>query len=413
MTLRSALYRSRTLLTIVFLPVFVHLLEYWAVFAAPEGRVADGYLTRATTPRTLKIVTIAIDDDDYREFFDGSSPLDAAALMRLVAAMQGAEPLVIGVDILTESAAYTEALTVGGAGPEPAWTQVDESRVPVVWAAGIEGAAEVKSVNFIEWMWGKHDEVYLNAGPVRGRAANTIPEDGINWGVPVFPSEYDRAVRRLSRHWKSLRSGTAHETFAGEIAHIYSGGRSDMYGDDVFMTWGAIDTATDSHRVRDMFECPARRRGTTGFICEEWTRKPDAGKLEGAIVLLGGTFGASRDFFPTPLGERTPGLVINAHAVRAEILGPPIGELPRLVTWLIDVCVGVLIVLIFKVRPHSKDVVWRVVATAVLGVAAAVVSYSVLFVHCHVLWLSWIAMLLTGLMLHILVSETPQMKMTH
>jgi CHASE2 domain-containing sensor protein len=417
MTRRPTLKECVRALLISFgLAVFVHLLEYQGCYAAAEGRVADVYLTGGIqSSETLNIVTVAIDDGDYEAFFDASSPLDPASLLRLVASVQDGKPAVIGVDILTDSTAYTDPAYLTEKQLDlNAWQRT--SAVPVVWAAGIaEGTGAVQPVSFLEWMNDHHEELHLDPGRVHGLPAG----DRITWGVPVFPSEHDRSVRRLSRHWRSTTTGGEGPTFAGEIARKYcelatrcSDYHALAHHKEVFVTWDRR-RARENHHVRDLFECTSPKPVVRGGVCEAWQWR-HAIDIEGAIVILGGTFGASRDFFATPLDQRTAGLIINAHAVQSEILGPPVGELSRRITFVLDVVVGLVVSLFIFGRVFQSDRVgWRVALTGALGVAAAAISYFVLFPRFHILWLSWIAMLLTGLMLHIAVGEAKHLRVEH
>jgi hypothetical protein len=46
-----------------------------------------------------------------------------------------------------------------------------------------------------------------------------------------------------------------------------------------------------------------------------------------------------------------------------------------------------------------------------LGATLAVISYVVVFRRGHILWLSWIAMLLTGLTWHIVLTEARHLRL--
>src|SRR5262249_51017321 len=64
--------------------------------------------------------------------------------------------------------------------------------------------------------------------------------------------------------------------------------------------------------------------------------------LGGRVVLLGGSYQAGRDRYPTPVGMLT-GVEILAHSIETELA--PITELSEMLTW-IDVGLGALLVVV-------------------------------------------------------------------
>lgn len=243
-------------------------------------------------------------------------------------------------------------------------------------------------------------------------------------------------MRRLPRKWHMRDGGDSREgqiaelptprSFAGAIAAAFCEKLPPCPspdGDEVFISYGSTVSVQPDYYVRELFECdnPEAHR------CTKWSVKT-AELLANRIVLLGGTFQASRDFHDTPAGSRTPGLIVNAHAVQAEIHGPAVRELGRVVTIALDVLVGLTIGFLFshnahavvtrwlrrvpslRAKIHGDQVLWRTVASFGLAIGAAIASVLLLFVG--ILWLSWIGMVLVGVSWHI-VTETPHMRMLH
>jgi len=386
----------------------------------------------------VKVLTVAIDDQDYRDYFNSTSPLDAAALMQLIAAFQSKQPKVIGVDILTDTAEYTngnyervEALNKAKA-IIPAWG------IPIVWAVSADVVHHTEP-NFFAWVAGRHEELLLKPGFVLGAS----PSDPLGWGVPVFPSDRDRAVRRLPRSWSGEHTHAPGPTFAGAVANVYCLSSDCEYErpkegehEEVFLSYDRRAGVAPDYRLSELFDCPSdkKRPSPKGTLCEKLTWKGDLraeADIRGSIVIVGGTYGASRDFFAMPTGERTAGLQLNAQAVRAEIEGQTIREFPRWLTILLDMGVGLLIAFLFTDRPHrwigraltwrpslrerwqdhASGVLWRVGVTfVVLGGGVFVVSRYVLFPWFDLLWLSWVGMLLTGLAFHIAVAEAGHLR---
>jgi hypothetical protein len=298
-----------------------------------------------------------------------------------------------------------------------------------VWAAS--GDVEKRpQPRLAFWRWqflGEHEESHLNSGDVIGGPAAS---SGALWGIPVFPVDRDRAVRRLPRRWYEREM--PRRTFAGTVADLYcershacaeraSEHSSEPPHGDIFVSYGSFVSRTPDYYVRDLFEC--EQPVTPGQPCRRWRPKPESNEdaetnLPGSVVLIGGTFGASRDFFDTPSGERTSGLIVNAHAVAAEIHGPVISEFSPLVTLSLDVLVGLWIAYLFgPTSAHQVGRVlqralgspkwlsadraeWRVLASLFAVIVLAVLSYPLLH-WTHIIWFSWIGMILVGVSWHL------------
>jgi hypothetical protein len=444
------------------LALTIHWFEFKGVFAGAEGIIADWYLSLTDTSRGVKIMTIAIDDEDYSRFFNRTSPLDPTALMEFVRSVHLLGPSVVGVDILTDSPEFRVSYEKGAALPRGA---------PTVWAAPGEVRARTP-LGFGQWLWGSHEGLLLAPGNVLGKAAPVVEAkhdagrhapghdadeprcegrhivepgvsgDATRWGVPVFPRERDRVVRRLPRCWDDERHDK-HRTFAGAVADEYCGrpnecaafettddGKRRPKGGDLFVSYGSAVSRTPDYFVRDLFECNPKAPEDRPHLCTSWKRKPteEGSRIPATIVLIGGTFGASRDFFDTPSGERTSGLVANAHAVNAEIHGPVISELSPFWTLILDFVVGMGIGFVFGPTSHTwlgwlfrrsadtqarwkHESRWRVVTTIALALALALSSYPLLLLF-GILWFTWVGMILVGVAWH-LVWETRHMSMQH
>lgn len=416
--------------------VAVHYLEFKGFFAGAEGLVANSYLTIANaTSNESNIRTVAIDDSDFRDYFGMKSPLDPARVVQLVEGVHMAMPKIVGVDILTESSDYHEQ----HGSPDLRVRLATLGRgMRTVWAAPAE-VKERPALAFRAWLLrGEHDESLLAAGTVLGRQAEEI--DSRLWGVPVFPLDRDRVVRRLPRRWHD-QADRKHKTFAGAVADRYcahssscdSKKRGKSEG-DIFISYNSTVSRTPDYFVRNLFDCEWEQAGDGSRRCRAWTWKANSEAMKDLnekIVLIGGTFGASRDFFDTAEGERTSGLIVNAHAVQAELRGPFISELSPPVTLWLDILVGFSIAYLFGPSSHrhigrilrpvprlgqwfrtqADRTGWRVAGSIILAVVVGLLSYPLLGL-LDILWFSWIGMVLVGVSWH-LVSETRHMRLEH
>jgi CHASE2 domain-containing sensor protein len=402
---------ARDILVIVLLAFALQFLEYAGVFASGESKVADFYLSKAKPSNDRRrVLTIGIIEDEYSKWFNSTSPLDPLGVAQLVASLGRLKPRAVGVDILTE---WNET-TIKNPDLQQTLTEIRQlnKETPIVWASSAKG--EVKPPSFWHWLTGHHDTIAVEPGKVLGHDVGDGETD--KWGVPVFPLDHDRSVRRFPRTWSNLYDNELEypSTFARQVAAEFcqwpgSGCRNLGDAKEVFLSYEQTPAslATD-FSVGDLFECePAL---PADQICRKWVPKTGARLPEDVAILLGGTFKASRDFYATPLGENTAGLLINARAVEAEMIGPRVLEASRGLSFVLDVIIGALITGIFSFTPkwlatlsRSRALGLRVVVSFALGALA--IPFSYFLFTMGVLWLSWVGMLLTVLSWHVILEQ--------
>jgi CHASE2 domain-containing sensor protein len=400
-------------------------LEYAGVFANAEGIVANWYLADRTTQySTSRIVTVAIDDLDFKNWFNGKSPLDEETFFRLLEVFPSTQASVIGVDILTDSERYR---TVADG---KRLSSLMNGPIPLVLAAEAVAPQEEKT-NFALWLLGHHDELVTRPGNVLGRSVTELQREAekAKWGIPLFPADLDRTVRRLPRTLLDERNPKPRRptirTFAAAVRAAFCDTskacdnkkfkNEEQKNSEFYISYGQNVSLSADYAVRELFDCMTLgvKNSPQENLCQEWKWDPtDGARLDDAIVLLGGTYGTSRDFFLTPAGQRISGLIMNAHAVHGEIHGPVVKEHERFQIFLLDVWFGLLIAFCFTLTSWLQPE--RAWLGAVLSISLAIVAIAFFFVprllDSGILWLSWTGILLMGVSWHI-VTETRNMRM--
>src|ERR1019366_7567111 len=112
-----------------------------------------GFVTRNTG-----VVIVDINDHDYKDLFQGQSPLNPAILIELVDAIAKAKPKAIGVDIVTDPAVWT--------------TIQAPSNIPIVWAYRPDNP-EGKSLPPTDTAWGSPK--WPTNGPVVRQYLRLVP----------------------------------------------------------------------------------------------------------------------------------------------------------------------------------------------------------------------------------------------
>jgi CHASE2 domain len=303
--------RARGLIALGLAWVFQALLQEAHFFDRYDQADADHYArTTPLAPRFSDHITIVVvTEDDYRDVFGSRSPLDSAALLRLVAAVQSYKPRAIGVDFLT--ADWTTPLPASSVG----------TNQTIVWARDGRPATDLNQFSEIPILtqWS-------------GVVGYLTPPAGLCFAAPVYQPDADGVVRTYSTVVEVQRPGASqaalYPTMAYVLASAYSDGTFDCHGDPDRAV-KRIRVTGENHNIRVLTASDVLRDAKLSRRFEPY--------LAGRIVLLGGAF-AGRDLFATSSGYIS-GVTVLAHAIESEISGS-VRELPIWANLLIGLVVS-------------------------------------------------------------------------
>lgn len=86
-----------------------------------ETIVSDADMRLNPPPTDSPVAIVNINDDDYRNLFVGTSPLDPALLQTLISDIAKGEPAVIGIDIDTSSPRFATQFKLESWTPRIVW----------------------------------------------------------------------------------------------------------------------------------------------------------------------------------------------------------------------------------------------------------------------------------------------------
>ena len=230
------------------------------------------------------ITIVEVTDTDYRsDLFKSQSPLNPEALMRLVSAVQGYRPRVIGLDVITDWPAPLKGIAL-------------DARVPVVWARdGLEDPDAPGSL-----IWNK----------VRGMEA---PSTDICFAVPTNQPDSDGTIRHyevsVGARNDNSESIALFPTMARVLASPFEDRPLDCRTAPEALPKRINFTGKD-HHFRPLHALEVLRDSVEGRYFGQY--------LTDRIVIIGGTYAAARDRFPSA-GGYLDGVQILAHSVESEI----------------------------------------------------------------------------------------------
>jgi hypothetical protein len=346
--LRTAVFAA------ALLTVGTQFLEYHGWFAGPEGRILDFLLGRGSrkTASASPIAVVEIDDAAYASCFNSTSPLDPSVVGSLVKEVAVLHPTVIGVDILTDAPRYSSRY-------QSMAVEFRSPRRRIIWISGAE-KSHFEVAPFYWWLFGSHNHLIVKPTAVLGyEPGELIDHPEIAWGLSVFPPDDDAGLRRFPRKIEASadpQTSVFRESRCGWariVAEEYCKGTGNCHqhkqaADEIFLSYDK-DPPTE-FKLSQLASCAAPGTLVSGGARWQEFTKTAPGKM----VLIGGTFGSSRDFYATPNG-RVPGLLINAYAAQAEIDGDFIQETHRPVAVVFDFLIGCFIGLVVFSHQVFKD----------------------------------------------------------
>jgi CHASE2 domain-containing sensor protein len=326
----SAAVRSRGFLRYLLRPAHLvvvlgvmgagQLIEHLGWLDSSNAALLDSFYILTHRDIASKVAIVDITEDDYKQLFRETSPLDPKLLKGLVDTIAVFRPLAIGVDIDTSAAGFQRLEARSG-------------RPPVVWAVA---ARQQLSSGTWQRLHGREPELMLD--PVLGKPWT----ESLRTGLSIFLLDPDNTVRRYSRSYRvSAPSGQPRdlETLPAAVAHAALGKPSEE---------------TESRSVLIRFPRPpsAAARLPASFVLHassEHARQPGQpwprllNLLTDRVVLVGGTYSAARDSLTTPYGAMS-GLDVIAAAAATELAGGGMDEVERAVMLLLDVALAVLLI---------------------------------------------------------------------
>lgn len=334
--------RARGIVVSILCLLIVQWVEYQGWFSLINGRILSAILrnhaTAAESPASKHVFVVDIDDKAYRDCFQGTSPMSPDGVMQIVDAVADANPKAIGVDIMTEDPKYRNHIA-----------KLHEYASSIVWISENQVDTPPEVASFPAWLLGGSDVETISPACVLGWPPFQVPGSRqTNWGVPIYPHDTDGNVRRFPRKVQiaatDTQSGGIVPSFASRVGDVYCQPQcSAESADEVYISYAV--KKPERYRLEDLFTCSSDG-AAHDIVMKQSRHESFADTVRGGIVLIGGTFEQSLDFYQTPLNSRLPGLFVNAYAIKAQLDGNGFVELRQPLSWMLDLLLGILIVFV-------------------------------------------------------------------
>ena len=363
------LWKKKTLAALLLVMVPIWFVERTRPFELLKGALVDAFASSSTSDTPKDLLIVQIDRDDYKDLFDGKSPLYPAGVMQLIKAVKSLPSTkVVGVDIDTSDLQWA---------CEPLGDDLIGSGSQVVWAA-VPLDSHGSEVSLAPVVGGR---VY-NQSQI-GLARLPQDEDGyvrafysgyaVSGGIP----HYHDASSPLCQNGLPTRKPDEIQALepAGEMAAFFRviakpGTKFSKDEEKKYLRF----TGDRNYNFHKVSASHFIRRDDNGTFHPQKLDATGAQRFQPSIVLIGGVYLEARDEYYTPLGPMS-GVELLANGVESEIQ-KAISEVGFLKAFSFDLVATILILLIYFVYPERPlaALVWC--GLAIVGaIVAAVWSY--------------------------------------
>lgn len=385
-------YFAKALVVVVAISLLTFALDHFGWLKSWETAALDRLLILKQRVPTHDIAVVEIDDADYEQLFHETSPLDPETLTDIIDAIARNQPKLIAV------ALDTSARVFKGVKPSPNWP-------PIVWARGAHPAGEQEGGSR------GGGEVFVLE---RLLGSDEVPA-GLASGVALMPEDSDSQMRHFERSFRVVPRGAhdaeprAADSFHWAIVKSYCahpGG--DPRCGQLFPTHAE---GGEGHLILNLsidpyaFDAPVRAstvlaEATTGEVS---TTSPTFLALKDKVVLLGGKYESSRDYYETPLGTKY-GVDLSAVAVETELSGTGIRHANHYALFALEVAAGLILSLLTYLFPHGRRHLLALASIPLLALFGSLLAFS-----SFAMWANFIPTLFAA-QLHFLYDKLAEAK---
>jgi CHASE2 domain-containing sensor protein len=315
---------------VVVAVILTFILSRSGFFRQLETYALDTQVRLQSAQQESDVAIVRIDDDDYETLFHAKSPLDPAALTKIINAIALGKPRVLGIDIDTSTQDFRDFHL------QPGWP-------PIIWA---------RNGSF------SNREGKFHAQRVLG-GQDPPPASGL----VVLKLDADSAVRRYARLCATEHGQVPAFPFA--VAQSYQGqaAKRNAGEDELFINFAG--DREGSHRQH--FTAAQVLSLSDGLGWQ--TDSP----IKDKIVLLGGAY-TSSDEHETPLGWML-GVEILAYTIETELHGGGMRPASGITITVLGGIIGLVLLLLFQHFTPTKALLLSFPVILLLGMVCSLLTF--------------------------------------
>jgi len=333
----------RALPVIGALVILTWIFGHSGVLHKLETVVTDAEMRLNAPPKDRKVAIVEIDDEDYVELFDSTSPLNPEQLQKLIGEIAKGDPVVIGIDIDTSGSQFATRFKLQNWSPYIVWER-ELREVP-------EEVTSIANLQPLDILGGQK-----NIDPAKNSS-----------GLPLLIDDPDDKVTRRYRRSIPTSIGML-PSFPFAIVEAY------LQNDPG--TLAKLENSPRDLLIRysgdreGLYRLHFQARKIAA-LSERW---PDASPIKGKIVLLGGSY-LGQDKHDTPIGQLT-GMEIMANVIETELAGGGYKPPSRSVLFFLELFEAFILILLFHVLRFRFALVWSILLIPVVAIFCSKLAYG-------------------------------------
>jgi len=303
---------------IIAVSIITFLMQQMGWLWGFETSFLDTWLLLKKPLSAHNTIIVDITDDDYKQIFKETSPLDPSVLWELINATALGQPELICVDIDTSSSRFREF------SPSPDWP-------PVIWAQG----AHLLQNNPGSHLVRSGESLFYPENVLGG----VIRKPEILSGIALIPLDTDRSIRQFRKTFNTP-DGPA-DSFLWAIVKEF---KKKISGHNTKDVKHNENEKIIINFVANRYDFLRLRAGDVIKVSksEGWKNQSP---VRGKIALIGGTYKAARDEHLTPVGIMA-GIEIITNAVEADLQGRSIHHSNEILMLILELLCGIFIVIL-------------------------------------------------------------------
>ncbi len=346
----------------------ISILSFLGLLSGWENRAFDFMMWWQKEKRSSEIFLIEIDSQDYKDLFHAVSPLSREILARLIDKLSMAEPRAICLDISLRDRTAEDPYLV------ETLDRLKKRDIPVVFASSIQEVADdrnIKSVFSRDFPYACPDNVLFGAtnfpisedGTIREMRLLQRMDDGRIY--PFISLSMIAASERIS--WSAFQEELGRATRSTSLESRVPQDLRDLIGAGLRHQRQKIyfigdKTSFNVIKMSDIDRMPKESFQAGSIFAQK-------------ILLVGGTFSESKDFYRTPKGIMS-GVEIIANSAEALLSSKPIRPINYLLSLLFEFVIVLVLSFMFLRFPIGKATVISALSVVPLTIIGSQVAFA-------------------------------------
>lgn len=338
----------------VVISIIVTFLSWMGFLGGWENDVFDFMIWWEKEKKSNDVMIIEIDRNDYQEIFNSTSPLSRKKLSQILLKIAKAQPKAIAIDInLSDDTAEDKYLV-------EAFQKLGELNVPVILPSEMEQKLPMNSDHLL---FGTNEYPISKDGVIREMfLVNDVAQKKT---YPCFPFTILATTEGYT--WKHFQEILSSHKKTNKNSQPKKGKL------EAILKNGSYSSVQKIHYIGDKSSFNSFKSSVLFKISDRFFKSKNI--FSDKIIIIGGTFEESRDFYMTPKGKMS-GVEIIANSVETLLNAKILKPINHLVEFLMEIVIIIILSYYFIRFSPSKGTLIGLITILPLAIFGSFVAFS-------------------------------------